>query len=201
VGAMRRNVDNAKKLIQSLQQRTEKLLAEPTKYDPVYKVVQRLFKNDNPFNLTRENQDRHRIRRLARHRFVLGYPPRKESDNSVGDAVDWEWLVDCASRERKSVIVASRDSDYGATIDGKRSYINDWLLQEFRARVSKRANVLLTPKFTEAFQLMQIKVSAKDVEEEEEIILQLRTKQRWPHPYRTTRSFFPARVSGRTLLS
>jgi hypothetical protein len=118
VGTMKRNVENAKKLIRSLQQRTEKLLAEPTKFDPVYKVVQRLFKNDNPFNLTRENQDRHRIRRLARHPFVLGYPPRKDGDVSVGDAVNWEWLVDCASRERTSVMVASRDSDYGATIDG-----------------------------------------------------------------------------------
>ena len=48
------------------------ILEEPTKNDPVYQCLQRLFKNKSEYNLSRENSTRFRVRNLAKKRFFLG---------------------------------------------------------------------------------------------------------------------------------
>src|SRR5580765_7471463 len=42
-------------------------------------------------------------------------PPRKPNDTSMGDAINWEWIVECAKTLNGSVIIVSRDRDYGVT--------------------------------------------------------------------------------------
>lgn len=171
VASIKRSEKQITEKLRTLTERTKKLLARPTTNDPVYQPIQRLFRDDTPLNLSRKKTDRYRIQRLAWKRFVLGYPPRKPSDTSTGDAVNWEWIIECADREKKSVIIASRDSDYGVTIEGA-SYLNDWLLQEFRARVSKRRKIILTPRLAEAFRLMSVGVTKEEERDEVNLIRQ-----------------------------
>ena len=47
----------------------------------------------------------------------------------MGDSISWEWMVDCASRERADPFIVSRDSDYRSLFQSQ--YINDHLKQEF----------------------------------------------------------------------
>jgi len=151
-----------------LKGRIKSILDNPSVSDPVYKVLQRIFKAASPYNLTRENKIRFTIRNLARKRFVLGYPPRKKDDTSIGDAVNWEWLVSCATPSGKHVIIVSRDADYGISYQG-RSFLNDWLRQEFKERVSKKRQLVLTDRLAEAFKLVSVKVNSAAIKEEEEL--------------------------------
>ena len=170
--------------VHRLRTRTQTLMANPTTNDPVYKPIQRLFRDQTPYNLSREKKERYKIRRLAKKRFILGYPPRKERDTSIGDAVNWEWIVECATQSGDGVVIASRDSDYGITF-GEASYLNDWLLQEFRSRVSKKRPILLTSKLTEAFKLMNVGVSSEEEKEEAKLIEARRTRMRPEFGYGT----------------
>lgn len=152
-----------------LKEQIERILTSPKTHDPVYKSLQKLFSNKTKINLNRENSLRFEIRNLAKKRFILGYPPRKKSDNSIGDSVNWEWLIKCSQITGKHIIIVSRDGDFGATYDNN-SYLNDWLQQEFRQRVGTRKKIILTEKLSHAFKLVQIPVTPEMIEEEENII-------------------------------
>ena len=94
------------------------------------------------------------IRRQAWRRFMLGYPPRKSGDTSIGDAVNWEWIVQCAKESGNDVVIVSRDSDYGVSMD-RVQYLNDWLSEEFKDRVSRKRSIRLTGRLAEALKLDQ----------------------------------------------
>jgi len=158
-----------KAMVTRLQQRTQRLLLNPSRHDPVYKQTQRLFRSDSPYNLTRDKKIRHRIRGRAVKRWRLGYPPRKKSDTSIGDAVNWEWIVHCAIESKTHIVVVSRDADFGA-IFGKEPVINDWLAEEFHDRVSKTRKIVLTNRLTEAFDRAGISVTTEEKKEEEEFL-------------------------------
>ena len=166
-------LERAKKQVDTqmkrMRARIEAVLRTPGTTDPVFHVAQALFKADSPLNLSREKDARYRIRRLALKRFMLGYPPRKESDTSVGDAINWEWIVRCASDTGKHVIIVSRDSDYGHIFQ-KTPILNDWLSQEFRERVSKRRTIILTDRLTEAFKRISVPVTRQEEAQEEALI-------------------------------
>jgi hypothetical protein len=151
-----------------VKKRIATLLDRPSATDAVYQTLQRLFKNSSPYNLNRDRRERFAIRNLARKRFVLGYPPRKSNDNSIGDAVNWEWIIHCANESGKNIIVVTRDGDYGLSYD-KKYYINDWLRQEFSERVSQTRKIVLTDRLAEAFKLVAIPVSAEAEKEEKEL--------------------------------
>jgi len=89
----------------TMKQRITRVLRQPTTHDVVYRTAQRLFRADSPWNLKRDKKVRFEIRRLARKRFMLGYPPRKRDDTSIGDAVNWEWIVRCASESGDDVVI------------------------------------------------------------------------------------------------
>lgn len=152
-----------------VNEKIQNILSDPIHHDPVYQCLQRVFKHESLFNLSREKKQRFAIRNLARKRFVLGYPPRKQGDTSVGDAVNWEWIVECSIRSGKHVVIVTRDTDYGAIYDGK-SYLNDWLKQEFSERVSKKRKVILTDKLSLGLKVVHAAVT-KEMEEEEERLL------------------------------
>jgi hypothetical protein len=113
--------------------------------------------------LKRPNKTRFTVRNLARKRFVLGYPPRKQGDTSIGDAINWEWVIWCAqsSTENHHVLIVSRDSDYGVTYDNK-AVLNDWLRREFKERVSQKRKIELTNRLTDALKLLDERVSPED---------------------------------------
>lgn len=155
--------------VTTLKRTADAILKNPSINDPVYKVCQRLFKNTSPLNLSRTNEIRFEIRELAEKRFRLGYPPRKDSDNSIGDAINWEWLVLCAKKTNSDIVIASRDSDYGV-LQEKDSILNDWLTQEFKQRVGRNRKITLTPALTTAFKLANITVSKNEQKAESEFL-------------------------------
>lgn len=152
-----------------LKEKIEKILTNPNRNDEVFKKLQKVFKYKCDYNLNRENKQRFTIRRLALKRFMLGYPPRKNSDNSIGDAVNWEWIIKCAETSKKHIIIVTRDTDFGA-IHENESYLNDWLKQEFKQRISQQRKLVLTDKLSRAFQYLEIPVTKEMIEEEEKVI-------------------------------
>jgi len=155
-----------------IKNRIEKLLQSPGTQDKVFQTLRRVFKAKSEFNLNRENKKRFAVRKLALKRFLLGYPPRKKGDNSIGDAINWEWIIDCASRTDKHIIIVTRDSDYGV-IHGDNCFLNDWLQIEFRERISQKRKIILTDRLSKAFKLVQIPVSQEMIDEEQKIIKEL----------------------------
>jgi PIN domain len=144
------------------------MLRDPTS-DPVYDVVEALVRADTPFSLSRKKPERTEIRELAEKRFKLGYPPRKSRDTSIGDAINWEWMLHCVDKSQRDLIVVTRDSDYGESVDGQAA-LNDWLSEEFTDRTEGKRNVALTAKLSEAFQAIAVPVSPQEVAEEDELI-------------------------------
>lgn len=83
----------------------------------------------------------------------MGYPPRKAGETSIGDAINWEWIIDCTTACQKDLILVSRDTDYG-TPYGNPPVLNDWLSQEFNERCKGRA-IVLTDRLSYAFKCIQ----------------------------------------------
>jgi hypothetical protein len=119
--------------------------------------------------LNRENPERYAIRRLALKRFGLGYPPRKKEDHSIGDAINWEWIIQCAAKCDKDIIIVTRDSDYGVNYDDK-SFLNDWLQVEFKERISQKRKIVLTDKLSRALKLVEVSVTQEMIDEEQQVI-------------------------------
>lgn len=162
-------IEQHKKAIQDQQKKIKekltKILENPSRNDPVFQKLQKIFKHRSVYNMDRESKIRFKIRNLARKRFMLGYPPRKSGDTSFGDAINWEWIIACANQTDKNIIIVTRDSDYGAFYDDK-FYLNDWLKKEFQERVSRKRQLILTSKLSVALKLVN-EVVTREMEEAE----------------------------------
>lgn len=157
LGKHRRAIDAQRKKINAT---ITKILENPSRYDPVYKTLQRLFKHASPLNLSRNKEERFAIRDLAQKRFLLGYPPRKNNDTSYGDAINWEWIVQCSVNTGKHIVIVTRDTDYGFIHKESESFhLNDWLKQEFGERVSKKRKIILTDKLARGLKLVHAAVT------------------------------------------
>ena len=99
----------------------------------------------------------------------MGYPPRKTSDLSIIDAVNWEWIIYCSQNCSHDIAIVSRDTDYGVH-HGKESILNDWLTQEFKERVSRKRSIYLTKSLSEAFKRASITVSEEEEKAEETLL-------------------------------
>lgn len=168
VKALKRDLSNAEKRISTLKKRLRRAMERPALYDPVYKVCQRCFHKDDAITLTRKMKVRFQVRRRAFRRFLLGYPPRKKNDTSIGDALNWEWIIDCAAACSAEIHIVSRDSDYGVIFDD-RTYLNDHLLQEFKERVSQKRHIFLHAKLSDALKPFAVAVTPAEEEAEKEI--------------------------------
>ncbi|KPF41342.1 hypothetical protein IP87_21245 [beta proteobacterium AAP121] len=175
--AMQANMKQAADRIKALKSKLKKALDNPAQHDPVYQVCQRIFHASSDLVLTRENAERHTIRRRAFRRFLHGCPPRKRNDTSIGDALNWEWMIACALKKEAELVIVSRDSDYGVSLDDK-AYVNDHLKQEFSERVSRKRKLLLYTKLSEALKHFEVPVSVAEEAEEKQII------QTTPQPVR-----------------
>jgi hypothetical protein len=167
--AMQENMKAATERVKALKAKLKKVLEDPAAHDPVYQACQRMFHANSPLIMTREDSFRAVIRRRAFRRFLHGCPPRKRNDTSIGDALNWEWMLECALRNQAELVIVSRDSDYGILFEDK-AYVNDHLRQEFSERVSRKRKLLLYTKLSEALKHFAIPVTREEEEEEEEII-------------------------------
>jgi predicted nucleic acid-binding protein len=162
----RKDVD---RYVKTLRNRMGKILRNPQRMDVVYQTAQRLFRSRSPLNLSRDKAIRLMIRRRAWKRFILGYPPRKPRDTSLGDAVNWEWVVECAIDTGKHVVLVTRDSDFGVSLDAE-PILNEWLRQEFKERVGAKRKLMLTQRLTDGLKEAAIKVTKKEVETERKFL-------------------------------
>jgi PIN domain len=152
-----------------LKRRIEAILRNPSENDPVFKILQRLFKCKSEFNLSRDKKIRLKIRGLAWKRFMLGYPPRKDKDTSIGDAINWEWIVHCSKSTQKNIIIVTRDTDYGVNYNGD-VILNDWLSQEFKQRISRKRKIIITGRLTQAFKTISVAVTKQEEREEDSLL-------------------------------
>ena len=67
------------------------------------------------------------------------------------------------------MVIVTRDSDYGVVYRNK-SYVNDWLYQEFKQRVSQRGKLKLTASLSEGLKIVHAKVT-KEMEVAEQQML------------------------------
>jgi predicted nucleic acid-binding protein len=169
VKMLQKRKDEINKQQKTLKEKVVKIFKSPSTHDRVYKSLNNLFKTNSDYNLNRENKKKYDVIKLAEKRFLLGYPPRKEKDNSIGDAINWEWIIKCAVDSGKDIIIVTRDGDYGEKHDRK-LFLNDWLLQEFKERVGKRRKIILTDSLSEAFKKISLAVTREMEKEEERII-------------------------------
>lgn len=165
---MSESIKEAERRVRSLKTRLARVIANPAVHDPVYKACQRIFHKDDAITLSRENKSRREVRRRALRRFLHGCPPRKKTDTSLGDAFNWEWMIQCATDQNADVMIVSRDADYGITFEDK-SYINDHLKQEFSERVSRKAKVTLFSRLSEALRQFEVELPKLVVAAEEEV--------------------------------
>lgn len=172
------HIEKAGRYHKEITQKIERILADPTHNDPIYQSVLRIFKFNGELNLKRPSKDRYRIRHNARKRFILGYPPRKPQDTSIGDSVNWEWMIECCSRsiDNSNLLIVSRDSDYGS-IRGGNIYLSDWLRREFKERVSKKRKIEITNRLTVAIKRLSETVT-KELEDVESMIINENIKAR-----------------------
>jgi len=167
---MGKNLKEADRHAKALKSRLTKALADPAAHDPVYQACQRIFHKTDPLTLTRDDPTRKHIRTRAWRRFIHGCPPRKKSDTSIGDAINWEWMIECAMKETAELVIVTRDSDFGIVFENK-SYVNDHLRQEFSERVSKKRKIILEHKLTDALKYFQVAVTKQETDAEADIIM------------------------------
>lgn len=169
VKALQKNLKEAERQVTSLKKRLKAVFAKPASHDPVYQVTQRCFHRTDEITLGRESELKSFIRRKAFRRFLLGCPPRKKSDTSMGDALNWEWIVYCAEKQEAEIHIVSRDSDYGVVFEDT-AFLNDHLIQEFKDRVSRKRKIMLHPRLSEALRHFEIPVTPKEEKEEQALI-------------------------------
>lgn len=167
--ALTKSLSAAEKHVKTLKQRLTKVLDNPTQHDPVYQICQRIFHKQDALVLTREDPIRRKIRGKAYKRFLHGCPPRKKNDTSLGDAINWEWMIHCANNSNAELVIVTRDSDYGAFFEQK-AYPNDHLKQEFSERVSRKRKLLLYTRLSEALKHFEIKITTQEEQAEKEIV-------------------------------
>jgi predicted nucleic acid-binding protein len=164
-----KSLNEMKNQMAAMRKRLAKILENPSAHDPVYKVVKKAFSFHSPLNLKFFEAKREDIQVRALRRFQRGLPPRKRDGTSTGDSINWEWIVECASDAGMDVVVVSRDGDYGLRFDGKH-YLNDCLLQEFKARVSAKRKIEFTTSLAQALRHLSVPVTKAEEEEEKKII-------------------------------
>jgi hypothetical protein len=147
--AIKSSLDKVNSKLKTIRAKLDKILRDPVHHDAVYQTAQRIFRESSPLVLMRDMPARREVKRRALRRFLLGYPPRKKSDTSTGDALNWEWMVQVCESQKSELHIVSRDSDYGV-IYNNADHINDWLRDEFSDRVSRTRKIVLYTSLSRA---------------------------------------------------
>jgi predicted nucleic acid-binding protein len=162
--ALKRLRDDGRKRVATLNSKVGKVLSNPNANDRVYQALQDIFSSEDSHVLTRDMPVRQQIKKRAMRRFFLGYPPRKPEDTSCGDALNWEWIVECSKKLSGRIYIVTRDGDYGCEHDGK-YFLNDQLKREFRDRVGNKS-IVFTKRLSEALRALEVHVTKKEEEAE-----------------------------------
>lgn len=162
VKLIKERIQDVRIRVKKLRQRVLATLEKPKSHDRIYQTCQRFFSNWSALNLKRDSKEFPRIRRLAMRRFFEGQPPRKKNDTSMGDAINWEWIVQCVSTTNRDVVIVSRDGDYGL-VRKEKCYVNNFLLEELRERVNQRRNLMLVDRLSLGLKSISVPVSAKEI--------------------------------------
>jgi len=169
VKVIKDQIQDAKKRVEKLKGRILSTLEKPKTHDRIYQTIQRLFNNGGNLNLRYDSPEYKQVWRRALRRFLEGRPPRKKEDTSAGDAVNWEWIVQCIKSSNRDVIIVSRDADYGLTLEGK-GYANNWLTDEIKERVNQKRKLILVDRLSAALKLLDVKVTPEEISSERAII-------------------------------
>jgi hypothetical protein len=78
----------------------------------------------------------------AESRKKVNKPPAKDKHTTLGDHVNWLWALQCCKASRASLLIVSRDNDYGHP--GDSGVPNHALVQEFRDTVGLGYDLKLT---------------------------------------------------------
>jgi hypothetical protein len=149
--------------IKVLTEKVNRLVKDPAKHDPVLRTVKKLMAKNSPLNLKWAKRETHElICKRALLRYQRHFPPRKKNDHGIGDAINWEWVLHCASSSNRGVIVATEDSDFGDKV------LLDCLSEEFALQTNHKAE--LVSKLSEALKRLDVKVTEAEEKEEQSII-------------------------------
>lgn len=172
---LEKEISNYNKLLEDYAENIFEYLVNPIEKDPVYITAEKVFRKHNLINLTIDSKNYKTIKELAEERFRIGSPPRKGKDNSIGDAINWEWIIKCSQDnidEFDEFVLVSGDHDFGIHLN-KVSILNDWLLQEFQVKVPNK-KIHLKQTLIEAFDLIDVKISKKERIAQEKILKELK---------------------------
>lgn len=167
--AINKNFKQIKARVGALKKRVERLLQDPEK-DPVFKVFRKIVAKakESPVNVYVKNAGpaaQQRIFELAQSRFQRGLPPRKKDDRSIGDAINWEWILYAVQPWKRDILIVSRDNDFGIY---SRGILNDFLAHEFRSKTRFKAH--LPQSLSQALKMMGVAVTPAEEKEEQKII-------------------------------
>ena len=139
------------------------------------RIVDNSFRNFNFANAEKKLK----VFDFVDRRHQRGFPPRKPDANSLGDAINWEWIFDSAELLSSNVLIVSRDGDYGLLGQGL-CYLNDWLSQEFKSRVSPKRKAELIPSLSAALKKLNVKVTPAEKRKEQNLISRSLPPPRYP---------------------
>jgi hypothetical protein len=153
------------KQVTTLTNRFEGFLNNSAKKDPALKIVRRLMAKQS-FSLKSASKEvQKEVIELAFIRYHRNFPPRKPKDHGIGDAINWEWVLYCASLAKRDVIIVTEDGDFACE-----KGLLDWLAEEFENKTKQTARLI--PRLSEALRLFEVKVTPAE-EKEEALITEL----------------------------
>lgn len=167
--AVRATANKLRKQVENLKDYFKRLLKNPSQNDPVLRIVKKAMRAGNSLNMRHTPPHvEAEVLAAASKRFQRGLPPRKPDDTTMGDAINWEWILYCCTRKPPNdVLIVSGDHDYGLSEDG--GYMNDWLALEFK-RFKRKATLI--SKLSDALKMLDVKVTPAEEKEEQRIIAQ-----------------------------
>lgn len=168
----KKQIDLATQSVKKVSVNIERILKNPSKNDEVYKCLNKLFRKELKYMLREEKSKEYfRILSKARRRALVGKPPIKKGIETIGDAINWEWIVYTAINDnsKSNVIIVSRDGDYGVKYKNE-IILNDWLQREFKDRVSQKRRISVTDKLTTALKSIDEGVNNEDIRLEEKLL-------------------------------
>lgn len=169
VNEINKTIRDTQRLFKTIQSYLPSILENPEVNDQVYQACNKIFGKKDDLRFGKNHSEWKSIQEKAENRHRLGYPPRKHSDTSIGDAVNWEWIIHCAISSKSNIAIVSRDSDYGQT-SGEKTYLNNHLKREFSDRVGKVQRITLYAKVSSVLKEYKVTVTKKEQQEEDRII-------------------------------
>ncbi len=150
--------------IKNLKEKVNGILDNPAKNDPVLRIVKKMIAKESDLSMKfAPDQIRKQIFDSAFLRHHRNFPPRKPKDHSIGDAINWEWIVHCAERTGRNTVIVAEDCDYG-----ENNILLDCLTQEFAARTKCKAELVSKP--SEGLQKLDVRVTAAELKDEQKMI-------------------------------